>query len=147
MECSIKLVNSNQSGWSLAKGQRLNSVDEYSKTSSLTLASGIPAKHLQKLQRRKRCFRLQGNSISCTSHMFCAAVPCPDRSRERLCVSWPSNISRVYFPLSLSVGPNISIQTFCMLLPGLVRSSKSILLSLSQGENEMIKGKKDWMWL
>lgn len=59
-----------------------------------------------------------------------AHSPCPDRSRCRLCLSLPSNISKVYLPLSFSVGLNISIQTFCIPLPGFVLASWSTLLSL-----------------
>lgn len=72
--------------------------------------------------------------------------PCPDRSRYRLCVSLPSNISSVYLPLSFSVGLKISIQTFCVVLPVFVLASWSTLLSLhgrKTYENHILI--KDWI--
>lgn len=64
------------------------------------------------------------------SKKLCFHSPSPESSNDRLCVSLPSHISKVYLPLSFSVGLEISIQTFCRLLPGLVLASWSILFSL-----------------
>lgn len=105
---------------------------------ALTSTSGTPAEHQQRLLKINVILYhicsdifsslgivLEPSNQTCNFH-----PPCPDRSRYRLCVSLPSNISSVYLPLSFSVGFRISIQTFCILLPVFVLASWSTLLSL-----------------
>lgn len=57
-------------------------------------------------------------------------VPCPERSSERWWLSLPSKISKVYFPLSFSVGSQICSHAISSLPPILMCSLDEILASL-----------------
>lgn len=109
---------------------------------ALTSTSGAPARHQQRLkiinnQTITICALKSSLFRSLMSTCF-VYPPCPDRSRNRLCVSLPSNISKVYLPLSFSVGLEIIIQTSCALLPGFVLASWSILFSLNGQKYKVI---------
>lgn len=105
--------------------------------SALTSTSGAPAGHLKRLSPTTKNQKSK-NILSHYPNFFtiflllkrCLHPPCPDRSRWRLCVSLPSNISSVYLPWLFSVGFKISIQTLFTVLPVFVRTSWSIFLSL-----------------
>lgn len=119
----------------------LHASSSITRSAALTSTSGTPARHQQTLLKMMTIMietdinihiATDPSNQPVASHLY---PPCPDRSRYRLCVSLPSNISKVYLPLSFSVGLQISIQTFCMLLPGFVLASWSILFSLHGKEH------------
>lgn len=58
--------------------------------------------------------------------------PCPDRSVDSLWELFPSNISRVYLPLSASPGSRMCSQIWFMVLPALILSRLSSCFSLSK---------------
>lgn len=135
----------------LVSQQAMREAESTACGAALTSTSGTPARRRQRLL--KIIIRIVKKSDLLKFNHICSKIfpikivlqiilnqswkpqyyvhsPCPDRSRYRLCVSVLSNISKVYLPLSFSVGLKISIQTFCILLPGFVLVSWSILLSL-----------------
>lgn len=130
------------------------------RNSALTSASVAPAKLQQKLSgwQWRLKYHLTILSFTCIYVLYQSWFhsPSPDSSKCRLCVSVPSYISKVYLPSSFSVGFEISIHTFCMLLPGLVLASWSILFSLQEQDDSQINicsaccdgsRRKPWMFV
>lgn len=63
---------------------------------------------------------------------LCLSSPCPARSVDSLWELFPSNNSRVYLPLSASVGSRMCSQIWFMVLPALILSRLSRRFSLSK---------------